>query len=114
MTRFVHLALLTSALLVLSCGTSDDAQQLPACRNPPTTGPGSASCSECIESSCSSNVSPLIQSCQNYVACYMTCDCSDNECLASCSNYIAESPTCKSADIALESCLYSTCGTQCL
>lgn len=111
MTRFSPLALLTSALLASSCGSS---AELPACRNPPAKGAGSASCSECIDSSCTSDVSPVLQSCQNYLTCYETCDCSDMECLASCSNYVAESPACKSADTALESCLYSMCGTQCL
>ncbi len=102
--------------LLVACSSSSSGGgtgSVPSCQGPGATGPGSAACASCLQSSCGSQLSSEISSCGAYNGCFEACQCSDTNCIMGCFATKVDS-TCQSPFGPFTMCLSQSCGSQCV
>jgi hypothetical protein len=108
--RILSFAALPLAALVFSlssapaCGSSGV-----SCENPTSD---QQTCLDCINSSCSAEVSQADSTCPSYVSCFSACNCGDTSCTNACGGGDA-GDTCVGAAEGLLKCLTGMCASQC-
>jgi hypothetical protein len=100
------------ALAACSSSSSGNGSSVPTCKNPMSSGAGSATCNSCLQSKCSSQIANVETSCQAYVSCYSGCDCSDTNCLLTCAQTKIDA-TCQNAAAPEGMCLQQNCSNEC-
>jgi hypothetical protein len=112
----MKISLVVVALVVGSIGApgcSGNGSGVPQCMNPPATGGTSTTCANCLNSSCSSEVSQVDSACSGYVSCYDACDCSDDTCLENCQKQATSDSACEGALQSGLSCAEAKCTSAC-
>jgi hypothetical protein len=104
-------------IAIVACSSSDNSNgggaSAPTCQGATgPTGPGSAACSSCLQSSCASQLSSVAIACGAYASCYQGCQCSDIMCIQGCLNKIDDA--CRNAEEPFAMCLSQSCPSQCM
>lgn len=93
-----------------SSGNSNNGNGNGSCAGSPGAS-SSASCTSCLQSKCSSQVSGVQSACATFESCYCACAPNDANCKSGCEAKIDAS--CQSAASAATSCQQQSCAAEC-